>query len=123
MAHGYNTYTHDNATAPGIAQAHTVYGGAVSKSLRPEMAIAGTAQQRQSSFRDYQPPKRRAHDNGHALCSEEGCKAYPMEDKSYCAGHARVHGEMKVCAKRDCKAAPKKGTDFCRWHGSPDEAD
>ena len=118
MANGHNTYTHDNSTASGIAPAHTVYGSPVTASLRPDSAGEGTAQQAQSFFRNYQPPKRRAHDKGHALCSEEGCKAYPMDGKNYCAGHARVHGEVKTCDHRDCKAPPKKGTDYCRWHST-----
>jgi hypothetical protein len=118
-----NNYTSDNATAPGTALAHTVYGSPVTASMRPEMAQPGTTRQVQAIFSNYRPPKRRAHDKGHVLCSEEGCKAYPADGKNYCTGHARQHGEMKQCAKRDCKAAPKKGTDFCRWHGVTDESD
>jgi hypothetical protein len=117
MANGHNTYTHDNSTAPGIALAHTVYGSPVTASLRPEMAQQGTTRQVQSTFRDYQPPKRRAHDKGHPLCSEPDCKSYPVQGKNYCTGHGRLHGEAKVCAHRDCKAAPKTGEDYCRWHG------
>ena len=117
MANGHNNYTHDTATAPGIALAHTIHGQAVDASLRPEMAQEGTVKQTHSQFRAYQPPKRRAHDQGHALCSEDGCKAYPVDGKNYCPGHARQHGEMKTCEHRDCMAPPKKGTDFCRWHG------
>ena len=37
-----NSYTHDNATAPGIALAHTVYGEPTTASMRPEMAAEGT---------------------------------------------------------------------------------
>lgn len=118
-----NNYTHDNATAPGIALAHTIYGEPVLASMRPESAIEGTVKQVQPIFSNYKPPKRREHDKGHVLCSEEGCKAYPMSGKNYCPGHARVHGEVKLCAHRDCKAPPKKGTDFCRWHGSNSESD
>lgn len=123
MANGHNNYTHDNATATGIALAHTVHGSSVTASMRPESAQQGTVRQVQSVFSNYRPPKRRAGDNGQALCSEEGCRAYPAKDKNYCTGHARQHGEMKLCSHRDCKAPPKKGTDHCRWHGSADEPD
>jgi hypothetical protein len=113
-----NSYTHDNASAPGIALAHTIYGEPVTASMRPEMAVEGTVRQVQSVFTDYKPPKRRLKDNpSKALCSEDGCNAFPVDGKNYCPGHARAHGEMKLCAHRDCKGAPKNGTDYCRWHG------
>ena len=120
-----NSYTHDNATASGIALAHTIHGEPVTASLRPESAGEGTIKQAQPVFTDYRPPKRRAHDHGHDLCAEPDCKAYPMEGKNYCTGHARLHGEAKTCRHRDCKAAPRKGTDYCRWHGTEvsDESD
>ena len=118
MANGHNSYTHDNATAPNVALAHTVYGEPVTATLRTEMSNEGTVRQVQPVFTNYRPPKRRAHDKGHALCSEEGCKAYPQEGKNYCTGHARIHGEAKTCGHRDCKAPPKKGTDYCRWHST-----
>jgi hypothetical protein len=123
-----NNYTHDNATAPGIALAHTVYGEPTTASMRPEMAAEGTVRQVQPIFTEYRPPKRREHDHGHRLCSEEGCKSYPVKDKNYCTGHGRIHGEAKVCSHRDCNAAPKKGQDTCRWHETkvsdePDAAD
>lgn len=112
-----NNYTHDNASASGIALAHTIYGEPVTASMRPEMAVEGTVRQVQSVFSDYKPPKRRLKDSpDKLLCSEDGCKAFPVEGKNYCPGHARSKGEMKTCSHRDCKAAPKKGTDYCRWH-------
>lgn len=125
MANGHNTYTHDNATAPGIALAHTIHGEAVNASVRPESAAPGTTRAVGSVFSPYKPPARRAHDKGKTLCSEEGCKSYPIKDKSYCAGHARQHGELPVCAKRDCNAPPKKGQSYCHWHGPKvtDESD
>jgi len=112
-------YRHDNSTAPGIAQAHTIYGEPVTASLRQEMVNEGTTRQVQSFFRNYEPPKRREHDKGHRLCAEEGCKAYPATGKNYCAGHGRVHGEVKTCKHRECKAPPRSGTDYCRWHSAP----
>jgi len=121
-----NSYTHDNATAPGIALAHTIYGSPVTASMRPEMAVEGTVKQVQSVFSDYKPPKRRLKDNpDKLLCAEDGCKAFPVDGKSYCAGHGRSNGEAKTCNHRDCKAAPKKGTDYCRWHSTAvtDESD
>ena len=125
MANGHNNYTNDNATAPGIALAHTIHGAPVDGSVRPEMVNEGTVKQAQSQFRPYQPPKRRAHDQGHILCSEEGCKAYPIDGKNYCTGHARSHGEAKTCKHGECKAAPKKGEMYCRWHRTAvtDESD
>ena len=110
-------YTHENATAPGIALAHTVYGEPVTASLRTEQSNAGTVRQVQSVFTDYKPPKRRLNDNpDKELCAHEGCNAFPMSNKNYCPGHARVHGEVKTCRKDGCKAPPKNGQDTCRWH-------
>ena len=123
MAKGHNTYTHDNSTAPGVALAHTIHGEPANASLRPETAQEGTTRQVQSTFRDYQPPKRRR--NGKELCAHDDCQAYQAEGKNYCTGHARAHGEAKTCKHGDCKAAPKKGEMYCRWHKTAvtDESD
>jgi len=113
-----SNYRHENSSAEGIALAHTIYGEPTTKTMRPESAGPGTVRQAAPVFSNYKPPKRRERDNpDRALCSEEGCKAYPKTGKNYCEGHARIHGEVKTCAKEDCKAPPKSGQKFCRWHG------
>jgi len=86
-------YTHDNATAPGIALAHTVYGEPVT-AQSPDMG-AGDGVVRVTTgsvFSDYKKPKRRSHDHGHVLCEYDGCKAYPSKGTGYCIGHARSLG-------------------------------
>lgn len=119
-----NPYRQDNTSAPGTVPAHTIYGQPVTASMRPEMAVEGTAISTQSMMRAYQPPKRRQRDNpDRELCAEEGCKAYPREGRSYCPGHGRLHGESPVCQHRDCMAPPKKGTHYCRWHSSDEVTD
>lgn len=118
MANSNGHYTHENNQSSGVALAHTVHGSPANATMRQESATEGSVRQVQSVFSDYKPPKRRAHDKGHILCSEEGCKAYPQDGKNYCTGHARLHGEAKTCNHRDCKAPPKKGTDYCRWHST-----
>lgn len=111
-----SSYQHENSSASGIVLAHTVTGSPTTGTLRPEMANEGTVRQVQPVFTNYRPPKRRAHDKGGVLCSEEGCAAYPQSGKNYCAGHARLRGESKTCKNDGCMAPPKKGTDHCRWH-------
>lgn len=87
-----SNYTHDNATAPGIALAHTVYGEPVMGSMRPEMAGEGTSQVAGNIMAPYKKPVRRHRDNGKALCASEGCRAWPMKGGEHCVGHARSLG-------------------------------
>ena len=48
----------------------------------------------QSSFRDYEEPKRRSRDNPDVtLCEVDGCKAFRSKKHApWCAGHARQKG-------------------------------
>ena len=113
----------DNVNAQNgsrVAVAHTIHGSPVG-GMKPQMVGEANASriqpQAQAVFSPYKPPKRRKNDNPDiALCSEEGCNAYPMAGKDYCTGHARQHGSAKSCAKLDCNAYPKGGTIYCRWH-------
>lgn len=118
-------YTHDNATAPGIALAHTVYGEPVGTSrLAAGVGVGDTTIGQATWSTAPFKPRRRVGDNGGKLCAFEGCKAYPSKaDKSddYCSGHARSLGLTKTCAKRDCKAIPLRGEPYCSAHNrNPD---
>jgi len=103
-----------------VAVAHTIYGSPVAGALMPQKIGAdggGVQLLHQAHISDYKPPPRRHRDNpDRALCSEPECNAYPMKDKPYCTGHARLYGLMPSCAKADCGMAPKNGQRHCRWH-------
>lgn len=46
----------------------------------------------QPLMRPYEPPKRWEPAEGKQLCSADDCRAYPMKDTGYCAGHSRSLG-------------------------------
>lgn len=113
----------DNANAQNgdaVAVAHTIHGSPVAGALMPQKIGAeggGVQLLHQAHISDYKPPPRRHRDNpDRALCSEDGCNAYPMSGKDYCTGHARHHGQTVTCAKRECNSYPKGDTLYCRWH-------
>jgi len=85
-------YTHDNATAPGIALAHTIHGSPVTGQT-PVMGVGeNVARATDTVFSNYKKPPRRSKDNGKDLCQAEGCRAYPSKGLGYCIGHARSLG-------------------------------
>ena len=98
-----------NAVAPGIALAHTLQGS-------PVQGVGGVSHSHGSvqpaglhSTAPYVPPKRRHRDNpDRQLCSQEGCKAYPIKDVPYCAGHAKSLGLKKW---DNTKKSLRKGKD------------
>lgn len=121
-------YIHDNAQAPNLVLAHTLFGEPVTASL-PAGAVAGAGNEQANvgratwSTAPYKPPSRRVNDRGAKLCAHEGCAAYPspsIGDGSLCVGHGRA--ALQGCAKVGCKSIPKKGQDYCHWH-KPKERD
>jgi len=110
-------------TNEGIALAHTLYGGptsqlsAVSDSIGSNVGLATWST---APYIPPKPPKRRERDApDKALCAEDGCKAWPVKDLLYCAGHARTNGILPTCQREGCNGAPMApmGTPgFCHHH-------
>lgn len=109
-------FTHDNATAPNIVQAHTMYGSPVTATMRPDSHGPNIAPATWSTT-PYVPPMRRDRDRGKKLCAVDECKAYPSTKAGgeYCIGHARNLGIVPSCSNVDCKAAPMENG-LCYGH-------
>ena len=94
--------THQNASAEGVALAHTLYGEPVQGGggvthANGDIQLAGL-----HSTAPYRPPKRRMKDNpDKILCSMEDCKAFPMKTQAYCTGHARSLGLVNFDKKAE----------------------
>lgn len=113
-------YTHDNASASGIALAHTVYGEKVSATGAANSVMEGVAPATWSTA-PFKPPKRANEDR--EFCAEDGCQAYPtVAGQGYCPGHARKRGLMPTCSHLNCGSAPMKGKRHCYYHGPKTEA-
>ena len=111
-------HTPQNAVNEGIVLAHTLYGAPSELTARPE-GVGPNAARATWSTAPYIPPKRRGNDSAdreRPLCSEPECKAWPIKDRPYCAGHARKHGLLPSCKLNTCNANPMGTTGFCYYH-------
>lgn len=103
----------------GAVPMHTLYGEKQDGHMG-HLASEGVVPNPGSIMRPYKPPARRDRDNPERLlCSFEGCKAYPLKDKSYCAGHQKAMGLTKPNCKGKqgtCRMPAIKGTDLCVAH-------
>ena len=83
--------TNQNAAAEGVVPVSSLYtrvegaGGITHESENVKLLA-------QPHMSNYVPPKRWAPVEGKQLCSAEGCRAYPMKETGYCAGHTRSLG-------------------------------
>lgn len=87
-----------NATAPGIALAHTLAGEHKAGVGGVTHAAGNVQQAGLHSTAPYKPPRRRVQDDAKRetpLCEVEGCKAWPMKRFPVCSGHARSQGLVK----------------------------
>lgn len=84
--------TNQNSIAEGVVRVDSLYArvdgsGGVTHETEDVKLL------RQPHMAHYRPPKRRKKDNPDIiLCSAEDCKAFPMKETGYCAGHTRSMG-------------------------------
>lgn len=89
MAQHYNT--HQNAQAEGVSLVSSQFtrvggGGGVTHAHGDIQPHPGTM------MTPYTPPARWEPVKGKKLCSMDDCRAYPMKETGYCAGHTRSLG-------------------------------
>jgi hypothetical protein len=84
--------TNQNAAREGVVPVSSLYtrvdgaGGVTHASENVKLLT-------QPHMSNFVPPKRFKDDReGKQLCSADGCRAYPMKDTGYCAGHTRSLG-------------------------------
>jgi hypothetical protein len=101
-----------------LVLAHQLYGEKVDSHAITNASGANVQRQVQSVFSNYKPPARRQGDNpDKALCSAEGCNAFPSKRFApYCPGHARSLGLAPKCDHAKCGAPPMGETKFCYYH-------
>ena len=115
-----------NARAPGIVPAHTMYGSAVTATVKENNTGSNVGPATWSTAPYIAPETRRDGKPRAGLCGVDGCRAYPATGRGFdvCIGHARSAGLVATCSAEGCNKAAPEGAENCAKHQeNHDDAD